>query len=551
MSKKNNSDFGPISAKRLSDFMKARALKKFSNIPNRMLRRKYKKAGLLFGTTNVLGVRYYVGKKPDDDGNACVLGGSGSGKSSCISMHVSETWGNPIFAIDINRELSDYRLSKPGKRPFKILNLTDDPVDCAFCFDPFYRIEQSGERNLVADARELANSIIPIPYSEREPFWKESARLILAALLIHYYSRGDDFNTAIGKIQSLPLGAQIAGIVNDETSNEFAKALINQFAEFGDLSDSRMMLAIGTTLSNAIMTFATEEVVRNALTPMDDCIRWEDLETHDIFIRIDQSRLSQWGNVISMIVTQLIRALERRPNKYSANGSKHKPVLMLLDEFPAYGRMDVLANGLATLRGKNVTIALFAQSVAQFDLIYGANERKVIIDNSPYIAILKGNEADSQKYLAELIGYKNVATTSRTKNFDAKTGTFAGYSVNSGKEKEYIISPAELRKLEDIVLLTPEGTFRINKLPYYDRKEKRVGILSEIVQYVKGVVVKMIPWIKRVGGIALCLFLAKKLLGNTSAFSSLNASGNLVSAESVNLSENVKTAVALSLGDLL
>ena len=66
-------------AKAIRDVMlkNSKKTKNFSDIPNRMLRRKYKKAGLLFGAKTVMGVKYHVGKRPDDDGHFAGFGGSG------------------------------------------------------------------------------------------------------------------------------------------------------------------------------------------------------------------------------------------------------------------------------------------------------------------------------------------------------------------------------------------------------------------------------------------------------------------------------------------
>ena len=316
-----------------------------------------------------------------------------------------------MFAIDVNGELSRHRLLNPTNRPIKILNLTDGMMEFEFSFDPFSDWDINDNYRLITKARELAGCIIPISYRERDPFWKESARIILAALMLRYFCLGDTFIAAISKIQAIPLGKQLDGIENDPTCNEYSRSLLAQFIGFMGLEDSKMMLGVANTLSIAIITLATDEVVRSALVKSENSMKWEDLETHDIFIRIDQSRLELWGNVIGMITTQLIRHLERRPNKYSPEGQEQEPILLLLDEFPAYGKMDVLLGGLSTLRGKNTTIALFAQSVAQLDLVYGAAERKVMLDNCSHLALLRVSDVEGQRYFAERIGYKDTKTT--------------------------------------------------------------------------------------------------------------------------------------------
>ena len=101
---------------------------------------------------------------------------------------------------------------------------------------------------------------------------------------------------------------------------------------------------------------------------------------------------------------QLIRHLERRPEKYSAGGASNRQTLLLMDEFARFGKLPMITAAMATLRSKNVNICLMVQSVAQLDKIYGEHDRRIIFDNCQFQAILRANDADTQKYLCELVG---------------------------------------------------------------------------------------------------------------------------------------------------
>lgn len=102
--------------------------------------------------------------------------------------------------------------------------------------------------------------------------------------------------------------------------------------------------------------------------------------------------------------TQLIRHLERRPDKYSEIGEKNAPILLLMDEFARFGKLNAITDALATLRSKNVNIFLFIQSMAQLDKIYGEYDRRTFFDCCSYKIILRINDAESQQYISNLIG---------------------------------------------------------------------------------------------------------------------------------------------------
>lgn len=144
------------------------------------------------------------------------------------------------------------------------------------------------------------------------------------------------FNQAMALIQSKPIWGVIEEI--SKSGNEAAIMHINQFREIKDPDDNKMLMGISAELSNRVMVFATDNRIRAAFTKDEAMMEWEDLEDNNIFMRIPEDKLGQWDGAITMMLTQLIRTLERRPDKYS-NGGELPPVLLLLDEFLALERL--------------------------------------------------------------------------------------------------------------------------------------------------------------------------------------------------------------------
>lgn len=236
-------------------------------------------------------------------------------------------------------------------------------------------------------------------------------------------------------------------------------------------------------LHNHIAVFATDSLIQDVLSPSEDIfkelITWEDLEIGDIFIRIDQSRIDQWRCVMRMMLVQLIRTLARRPEKkYSPEDANNKGTLLMLDEFPQYGRIDVIASALKILRSKNVTVSIFCQSLADLDETYGKDTRRSILDNCPYKAILSASDAETQRYFSDLVGTVKVPAKGISANFD-ELGQPSGYSASINESREAIIHPHEFASLSDIVLLHPgpERFCRVEKELYF-RKEPPQDIIE-------------------------------------------------------------------------
>lgn len=407
-------------------------------------------SGVFFGKVG----NNYVTKKETEDGHVLVIGGAGSGKSSCIAIPSLTTWQDRIFAIDIKGELAE----KSG-RAAAIFN------PCAnsdYGYDPYYLLHES--QNRVQDAKEIALCLLPLPAETKDPFWITSAQNLLTGCILHYSSQGLSFIETLEAVQTTPVA-----IILDEISQgscKEAKMFVNQLIGL----KSETLSGIFTELSNNIMVFATDPQLKKALSNTKAINPMLLERGEDVFLQIPEHKLEQWRGLLSLIVQQFLKHFERRPDGTAT------PVLFLLDEFARLGKIEVISNGLATLRSKKVHICILTQSLAQIDAIYGKVQRQVIADNCSYKAILRATDAETQEYFSKLVGTYDKTKITQTANYEqyTKLGKGTGKSVTT--EEKRIIKPEEFAYLQDIVLLSPFGFARIEKAPYYQDKyfvEKR------------------------------------------------------------------------------
>jgi type IV secretion system protein VirD4 len=462
----------------------------------------------------------YVGKSQNEDGHVLVVGGAGSGKSTCIAMPTLEKWGGTIFAIDIKGELTEHwnRINDKN-RPTKIFNLTKEKGVFS-TYDPFQFLKEDDEindgANLVQNVREIAHAIIPLPPDTKEPFWIQSAQHVLTAALLYGYKSGVSFLASLYSILEMPIWDLIKKI--NKSGVIEAQLHVNQFKEIEKPEDNRMLAGISAELSNRVMVFATDSRIMDELTPSENAIKWTDLDTHNIFLKIDEDKLGQWDGVVSMMLTQLIRSLERRMDKkYDTDGnplilSEHgeviHPTLLLLDEFPRLGKVDVIQNAVATLRSKGVTICLIIQSLTQLDRIYGKVSRQIIVDNCPYKAILQVTDPENQKTFSDMIGDIKVKTKSIGESKSQGTSTASNNpedapsydswgksegttaSKNISESWEAVIRPHEFATLtvkKEIALLTPYGFCRVDSAPWYE-KEREISKPEVVIPEPRGFV---------------------------------------------------------------
>ena len=401
--------------------------------------------GFVFGK---LGDKY-ITKKEDKDGHILVVGGAGSGKTSCIAIPSLLAWKSAVFCIDIKGEL--YQHSKHKRLNTRVF----DPLsENTYGYDPFYLLKKSD--NPAQEARAIALALVSTPQDVKEPFWVESAQNVLTAAILHYSAKDFSFIETTEMILSTAPKKLIQEL-HASTVRE-ARFCVNSLADM----DERTLSSILSELGKNIVPFVTDKNLVHALSRPKN-ITPLDLEYGaDVFLSIPEHLLRQWKNLLTLIVSQFLRHFEKRPNMTAT------PILFLLDEFPRLGKIEEITDGLATLRSKKITICPIIQSLAQLDMIYGAKARRVVVDNCAYKAVLNATDADSQEYFSRLVGTHEKMRITHDLRLAPITKFVAGQGTSKRSEEKRKIKPEDWATLREIALFTPFGFFRVEKAPYYE-----------------------------------------------------------------------------------
>lgn len=393
-----------------------------------------------------------------------VFGASGSGKTSGIAIPTLRTWSAPMFVTDIKGELSLHYadLYRKGivKRPYIIF----DPLHPgSLSYDPFWWLMEDDESNLYNNIEEIALALIPEVAKGNDVYWERIERSILSAALLHFYNLGLSFSETMCKITSTT-ASELCKTLKAST-DEWVKIKLGEVYNF----KSKNLAGIDKGLRDKVISFADVRIA-HALRGVKEgahCFSWNDLKEYNIFLRIPEHLIVQWREMVNLIYSQLIHFLERRPDIRSGpEADAMEPILLLMDEFPRFGKINSLPDAISTLRSKKVNICLIVQSVAQIDKIYGEYDRRIILDNCGYKVILGANDAETQEYLSKIIGTRLVLQRSFSDHMDEYMD-YTGYSQTKTENREPIIFPAELAHLTNIVLITPEKTCKIKKFTDY------------------------------------------------------------------------------------
>lgn len=441
------------------------------NIPQYMLFPQKGSSGyFIFGKARIDGVDYNVGKPEKRDDHIIIVGATGSGKTTGMITPSFDTLNGHVVTIDVK---PTGRLLKECLRASKTMGkqvLVFNPLRNDSCgIDPYAFIRLDGVENIARNASDLAFALLPDPPFSTDPVWLDAARSYLAGVIVHHCDLGATFQQTMIAVQRTDVESMINELENGYSV--IAKMFINNLGKLAPKTKA----SIGMNITKLAVLAADSRVSRALCSEeKNQVIDWGILNTStepcNIVLQIAQENLTVWAPMTRLIISQLIRTLMRRADKYTPEGVKLPPVFVELDEFKSLGELRDIISALATLRDHGVTVCICVQSLSQLDGIYGQEVRREIVDNCGYIAVLKVRNAPDQKEISEMIGTIKEPFNGENTIYNDE-GMTTGYSWSVNETLLPIIFPHDLTTNNDVLLLTPEGFCRVEKLTINQNEE--------------------------------------------------------------------------------
>ncbi len=160
-----------------------------------------------------------------------------------------------------------------------------------------------------------------------------------------------------------------------------------------------------------------------------------------------------------------------------AKGGRHR-LLLMLDEFPALGRLDFFESALAFMAGYGLKSFLIAQSLNQIEKAYGPNNS--ILDNCHVRVSFATNDERTAKRVSDALG---TATEMRAmKNYAGhRLSPWLGHMMVSRSETaRQLLTPGEIMQLppsDEIVMVAGTPPIRAKKARYYEDRRFQERIL--------------------------------------------------------------------------
>ena len=184
-----------------------------------------------------------------------------------------------------------------------------------------------------------------------------------------------------------------------------------------------------------------------------------------LYLVIPPSDISRTKPLIRLLLNQI----GRRLTEELAPDAKRQRVLIMLDEFPALGRLDFFESALAFMAGYGLKAFLIAQSLNQIEHAYGQNN--AILDNCHVRVCFATNDERTAKRVSESLG---TATELRAmKNYAGhRLSPWLGHLMISKSETaRSLLTPGEIQELPK----TDEIVMMAGPIPFGQRRPSISG----------------------------------------------------------------------------
>ena len=179
-----------------------------------------------------------------------------------------------------------------------------------------------------------------------------------------------------------------------------------------------------------------------------------------LYLVVPPSDISRTKPLIRLILNQIGRRLTESLEGADGIERRHK-LLLMLDEFPALGRLDFFESALAFMAGYGLRAFLISQSLNQIDKAYGQNHS--ILDNCHVRVTFATNDERTAKRISETLG---TATELRAQRNYAghRLAPWLGHLMVSRQETARpLLTPGEVMQLptdESVVMLSGHAPIR-------------------------------------------------------------------------------------------
>ncbi|HGM5077156.1 TPA: conjugal transfer protein TraG [Serratia marcescens] len=392
-----------------------------------------------------------------------------SGKGVGLVVPTLLTW--PLSAVIHDIKGENWQLTAGWRSRFShcLLFNPTDPRSAAY--NPLLEVRRGAHE--VRDVQNIADILVdPEGALEKRNHWEKTSHALLVGAILHVLYAGED-KTLRGVANFLsdpacPFEVTLHRMMTTKHLGDSPHPVVASAArEVLNKSDNERSGVLSTAMS--FLGLYRDPTVAEVTSRCDWRIADLISAQHPVslYLVVPPSDISRTKPLVRLILNQIGRRLTESLDGSDGIARRHE-LLLMLDEFPALGRLDFFESALAFMAGYGLRAFLIAQSLNQIDKAYGQNHS--ILDNCHVRVTFATNDERTAKRISETLG---TATELRAQRNYAghRLAPWLGHLMVSRQETARpLLTPGEVMQLppdEAVVMVSGHAPIKAKKLRYY------------------------------------------------------------------------------------
>jgi type IV secretion system protein VirD4 len=423
-------------------------------------------SGLFLGS---LGGRYLRHGGPE---HVMAFAPTRSGKGVGLVVPTLLSWTGSAVVHDIKGE--NWQLTAGWRSLFSHC-LLFNPTDARSArYNPLLEVRRGAQE--VRDVQNIADILVdPEGALERRNHWEKTSHSLLVGAILHVlYAEEEKTLARVASFLSDPersfeatlrtmmatnhLGSDAAPRVHPVVASA-ARELLNKSdnERSGVLSTAMSFLGLYRDPTVAAVTSACDWRIADLVSAERPV---------SLYLVVPPSDISRTKPLIRLVLNQIGRRLTER---LEVGAARHRKLLLMLDEFPALGRLDFFETALAFMAGYGVRAFLIAQSLNQIVKAYGENNS--ILDNCHVRVAFATNDERTARRISDALGTATEQRAMRNYAGHRLAPWLAHVMVSRQETSRPLLTPGEVMQLpaeKELVLVSGLAPIRADKLRHYE-----------------------------------------------------------------------------------
>ncbi|TXJ10943.1 MAG: conjugal transfer protein TraG [Afipia sp.] len=435
-------------------------------------------AGLLGEDGVVLGKFDHAYLRHDGPEHVLCFAPTRSGKGVGLVVPSLLTWPGSAIVHDIKGE--NWQLTAGFRAKHGRVLLFDPTNTKSAAYNPLLEVRR-GEWE-VRDVQNIADILVdPEGSLEKRNHWEKTSHALLVGAILHVlYAEEDKTLAGVAAFLSdpkRPIESTLAAMMKTAHLGEAGPhpVIASAARELLNKSDNERSGVLSTAMSflGLYRDPVVAEVTRRCDWRIADIVGAK--HPTSLYLVVPPSDIARTKPLIRLILNQIGRRLTE---DLHAKGNRHR-LLLMLDEFPALGRLDFFESALAFMAGYGLKAFLIAQSLNQIEKAYGPNNS--ILDNCHVRVSFATNDERTAKRVSDALGTATEMRAMRNYAGHRLSPWLGHLMVSRSETARPLLTPGEVMQLppaDEIVMVAGTPPIRAKKARYFEDRRFKERIVA-------------------------------------------------------------------------